>query len=140
MFKSKWRKRVMENTVSDPKPLKISSGGEIIDTAELREFETGAHRNSSAGKGDFSLIPPVGWHKVAVHFQNGAISKGRNNWKKGIPSTALLDSAIRHIIMYMQGDRKERHLIAAIWNLLCADYNEDFHADNPKIYDVEDFK
>ena len=72
-------------------------GGKIIDTAELREFETGAHRNSSAGKGDFSLIPPTGWHKVAIHFQNGAFSKGRNNWKKGIPSTALLDSAIRHI-------------------------------------------
>lgn len=129
----------MENTVSDPKPLTVVPGS-IIDTKELREFETGAHRNSSVGKGDFSLIPPTTLYKVAVHYQNGAISKGRNNWKKGIPTTALLDSAMRHINVYMQGDRKERHLIAAIWNLMCADYNEDFHGDDPKIHDVEDFK
>lgn len=58
--------------------------------------------------------------EVAKHFEEGADKYGERNWEKGIPVSRYIDSAIRHYLKHMHGDRDERHDRAFCWNLLCA--------------------
>lgn len=58
--------------------------------------------------------------EVSIHFEDGALKYGENNWQKGIPVHCYIDSAIRHYLKYRRGDDDERHDRAFVWNLLCA--------------------
>lgn len=58
--------------------------------------------------------------EVAIHFEDGAKKYGDNNWRKGIPVKVFLDSALRHYIKFLRGDKDEPHDRAICWNLLCA--------------------
>lgn len=57
--------------------------------------------------------------EVAVQFEEGAAKYGDSNWQKGIPVRCYIDSAIRHYLKYMRGDRDEPHDRAFCWNILC---------------------
>lgn len=96
----------------------------VKDSGERQDFETGAHRDSSSRKGRYDLIPPYPLRRLAVHFENGAVKYGDRNWEKGIPLGRYMDSAIRHINTFREGDRSEDHLTAATWNLLCYVHTE----------------
>ena len=58
--------------------------------------------------------------ETAVHFEDGAKKYGDNNWRKGIPVNVFLDSALRHYIKFLRGDKDEPHDRAVCWNLMCA--------------------
>ena len=58
--------------------------------------------------------------EVAKHFEEGCKKYGENNWQKGIPVRCYIDSAIRHYMKYLRGDKDEPHDRAFCWNLLCA--------------------
>lgn len=58
--------------------------------------------------------------EVAKHFEEGAKKYGDNNWQKGIPVRCYIDSAIRHYLKYLRGDKDEPHDRAFCWNILCA--------------------
>ena len=58
--------------------------------------------------------------EVAIHFEQGALKYGENNWQKGIPVHCYIDSAVRHYLKYRRGDIDEPHNRAFVWNLLCA--------------------
>lgn len=58
--------------------------------------------------------------EVAKHFEEGAKKYGDNNWRKGIPVRCYIDSAIRHYLKYLRGDKDEPHDRAFCWNILCA--------------------
>lgn len=58
--------------------------------------------------------------EVAIHFEDGAKKYGDNNWRKGIPVKVFLDSALRHYIKFLRGDKDEAHDRAVCWNLMCA--------------------
>ena len=58
--------------------------------------------------------------EVAVHFEDGAKKYGDSNWQKGIPVNCYIDSAVRHYLKYMRGDKDERHDRAFCWNIICA--------------------
>lgn len=58
--------------------------------------------------------------EVAIHFEQGALKYGENNWQKGIPVHCYIDSAVRHYLKYRRGDTDEPHDRAFVWNLLCA--------------------
>lgn len=58
--------------------------------------------------------------EVAIHFEDGAKKYGDNNWRKGIPVNVFLDSALRHYIKFLRGDKDEPHDRAVCWNLMCA--------------------
>lgn len=58
--------------------------------------------------------------ETAVHFEDGAKKYGDNNWRKGIPVKVFLDSALRHYIKFLRGDKDEPHDRAFCWNILCA--------------------
>lgn len=87
---------------------------------ELREFETGAHRNDDAGKPKMSLIPHAELIRVLDRYRNGADRFGANNWQHGMPLAELYDSAQRHLMAWFMKDATEDHAAAAVWNILCA--------------------
>ena len=57
--------------------------------------------------------------EVAKHFEEGCKKYGENNWQKGIPAHCYIDSAVRHYLKYLRGDKDEPHDRAFVWNLLC---------------------
>ena len=58
--------------------------------------------------------------QVAIHFEEGAKKYGENNWQKGIPVHCYIDSAVRHYLKFLRGDKDEPHDRAFCWNILCA--------------------
>lgn len=57
--------------------------------------------------------------EVAKHFEEGAKKYGDNNWRKGIPANVYIDSAIRHYLKFLRGDKDEPHDRAFMWNIMC---------------------
>lgn len=57
--------------------------------------------------------------EVARHFEEGCKKYGDNNWQKGIPTHCYIDSAVRHYLKYLRGDKDEPHDRAFCWNILC---------------------
>lgn len=58
--------------------------------------------------------------EVALHYEQGALVYGPNNWKKGINLHSYIDSGIRHLMQWAAGSTTEPHHRAFIWNMLCA--------------------
>lgn len=63
--------------------------------------------------------------ELSIHFEEGAIKYGENNWQKGIPENCYIDSAIRHYLKWINGDKDERHDRAVLWNLICLCYEHE---------------
>lgn len=57
--------------------------------------------------------------EVSKHFEDGAKKYGENNWQKGLPTQCYVDSATRHYLKYLRGDKDEPHDRAFVWNILC---------------------
>jgi hypothetical protein len=64
--------------------------------------------------------------EVAKHFEEGAKKYGENNWQKGIPVKCYIDSAIRHYLKWLRGDKDEPHDRAFVWNLMCCIWEVDY--------------
>lgn len=92
----------------------------ILDSGERKKFGTGAQRDLSSGKGRFDLLPARTIRALAVHFEKGAEKYDARNWEKGIPVGRFLNSGFRHAYQFLDGEDDENHLIAAIWNFVCA--------------------
>lgn len=75
------------------------------------------------GKVRFSLLPFDGLTEVAKVFEFGAKKYGRNNWKRGLQYSRLVDATFRHLMAVVQKqdvDPESGHLHAAhaVANLL----------------------
>lgn len=57
--------------------------------------------------------------EVAKHFEEGAKKYGEYNWQKGIPLHCYIDSAVRHYLKWLRGDKDEPHDRAFVWNIMC---------------------
>lgn len=57
---------------------------------------------------------------VSKHFEEGAEKYGEDNWKKGLPVKCYINSAVRHFLKWLRGDKDENHCSAFCWNLICA--------------------
>lgn len=69
-------------------------------------------------KKNFKNIPDM-LLEVAIYFEEGAKKYGENNWQKGLPTNCYIDSAVRHYLKFLRGDKDERHDIAFVWNIMC---------------------
>ena len=67
--------------------------------------------------------------EVAKHFEEGAKKYGENNWQKGIPVHCYIDSAIRHYLKWLRGDKDEPHDRAFVWNLMCCIWEVDYREE-----------
>lgn len=86
----------------------------------MREFSSGAVRDDATGKGRYDLLPWGAIHALAQHCERGALHYGERNVDKGIPQHSLIDSGVRHLSQYIQGDPEPFHLVAALWNIAWA--------------------
>lgn len=57
--------------------------------------------------------------EVSIHFEEGAKKYGEHNWQKGIPVHCYIDSAVRHYLKFLRGDKDEPHDRAFVWNIMC---------------------
>ena len=101
----------------------------IKDSGNRREFESGAVRDIQEGKGRMDLLPACAIIRLAKHFENGAKKYEERNWEKGIPTHSFIDSAIRHLMKYLDGATDEDHLCAAAWNCMCCMWTEEKRPD-----------
>lgn len=93
---------------------------QFADSGERREFQTGAVRDKSSGKGRFDLLQFRAIWEVAKVLERGAEKYDARNWEKGIPMSAFIDSGVRHLSRFMMDHQDEPHLAMACWNFLCA--------------------
>ena len=101
----------------------------IADSGERRKFDSGAVRDIAEGKGRCDLLPTVAILRLARHFEAGGNKYAERNWQLGIPLHCYLDSAIRHLMKYLDGQTDEDHLCAAAWNCMCAMWTEEKRPD-----------
>lgn len=99
----------------------------------MKEFNTGAVREDKTGKGRCDLLPMCALIRLSKHYENGSADHGERNWEKGLPMHSFLDSAIRHLFKYMDGQTDEDHLCAAAWNILGAMWTEE---KKPEMQDI----
>lgn len=92
----------------------------IKDSGERTEFASGAVRDMHEGKGRMDLLPWAAIMEVSKHCEAGAKKYGEHNVDRGIPTSSMCDSGMRHLAKYLDGWTDEKHLVAAAWNLLWA--------------------
>ena len=71
--------------------------------------------------------------ELAVHFENGAKIYGEHNCENGIPKWSFVDSGLRHLTQFLNGEDDENHYISAIWNfwmLMWTVIKEESEVDN----------
>ena len=105
----------------------------IKDSGNRREFDTGAVRDMSEGKGRCDLLPACALLRLAKHYEAGAQKYESRNWERGIRISVMIDSGLRHILKYLDGQTDEDHLVAAAWNLMGAMWMEEKH---PELQDI----
>lgn len=108
---------------------KINEGGTAEwvtkDSGEREQFDSGAKRDTQAGKPRYDLIPTHALKRIAGLYARGADKYDDNNWHKGIPYSRCLASLERHLQQWKQGDRDEDHLAAVVWNALAIMHYEE---------------
>lgn len=87
------------------------------DSGQREEFTSGAVRDVREGKGRYDLLPSAPIRRWAAVMERGAKKYEQRNWEKGIPISRCLDSALRHIFQYMDGQKDEDHIAQAFWNI-----------------------
>ena len=105
----------------------------IHDSGERQQFATGAVRDPSTGKGRFDLLPPAALFRWARWTELGAVKYSDRNWEKGIPISRCWDSAVRHMLKYLDGHTDEDHLAAALWNIAAIMH---FEEHMPEMHDL----
>lgn len=100
---------------------------------EMGKFKSGAIREDKTGKGRCDLLPMCSLERLSKYFEKCLDQHPERNWEKGIPMHSFLDSGIRHLFKYMDGQTDEDHLCAAAWNILCAMWTEEKH---PEMQDI----
>lgn len=93
-------------------------------TEEMTNYSTGAVRDTG-GKGRMDLLPMCALLRVSKHMENTLAHYPERNWEKGLPMHSMIDSALRHLVKYMDGMADEDHLCAAATNLLMAMWTEE---------------
>lgn len=103
----------------DPVSLYISKfqvNGDIYHLYEALEFFTDRHfTGDTLSKSWYNMLL-----EVSIHFEEGAEKYGESNWKFGIPVRCYIDSAVRHYLKFLRGDKDEPHDRAFCWNIMCA--------------------
>lgn len=97
----------------------------LNDSGDRSVFGYGAMRDRGEKKGRFDLLPASAIARLARHFQAGSEKYAPRNWERGMPISMFMDSGLRHLFQYLDGDASEDHLAAAAWNIVCAMWTEE---------------
>jgi len=110
-----WQKASASNTFTDRSDI-ISS---------QRTFESGSQRDDDTDKPLVNHLCAYLRLRFGYLLRMGANKYGKNNWQKGQPTEAALESLHRHLAKYEIGDRSEDHLSAIIFNVQLIMKNEE---------------
>jgi hypothetical protein len=104
--------------------------GEVnqVKAGVQQQFPTGAVRDTNAGKGRPDLISPVALRRLAMVMQKGAEKYKERNWERGIDLGRLMESTLRHLNQYLEGDRSEDHLGHAMFGAMALIHTEEMIA------------
>jgi hypothetical protein len=94
-------------------------------TGGTHHLYTAIGRFATDAYGSNKRCDPTMLLEVAKHFEEGAKKYGENNWQKGIPVHCYIDSAVRHYLKWLRGDKDEPHDRAFVWNLMCCIWEVD---------------
>ena len=83
----------------------------------IREFPTGAVRDSDADATRYDLISPQAMERLAATYAEGAAKYSDHNFRKGIPYSVMANHALRHIYRWLAGEDGEDHLAHAACGL-----------------------
>lgn len=99
----------------------MTDNAEIIFSYLQRYTETGDTEHLTDLLAKQTILEPIETMllEVSKHFEEGAKKYGEYNWQKGIPANCYIDSAVRHYLKYLRGDKDEPHDRAFIWNIMC---------------------
>ena len=97
---------------------------EVKDSGERHEFGGGMVRDTAEGKIDYTLVfDGVMLERWAEHLTKGAVKYDARNWMLGIEAQdpdvkeRFRQSATRHFIQWLRGDRDEDHAAAVFFNM-----------------------
>jgi hypothetical protein len=110
----------------------------VKDSGVIEEYASGMRRDTQDGKTLFSLVfkgPML--TRWAEHLTKGAVKYGKNNWTlAGSNSESAKDeydrfveSAVRHFVQWMNGERDEDHAAAVFFNINAAEYTASRHPE-----------
>jgi len=93
-------------------------------------MEQALRYNTGKPELSFLLSAPYAMTGLAEVFTEGAKKYPRDNWKKGFPKDQLVDSLLRHLMAYQNGQENDEetgcnHLNHVLWNAmaLADEYN-----------------
>ncbi len=81
----------------------------------------------------FDLISPIGLRRLSETYAEGAAMYGDRNWENGFPASVVINHALRHLILWLDGDMTEDHLAHAAWNLFALMHFEELR---PEVIDI----
>lgn len=99
--------------------------GEFVVSGDRTSLYYAIDRFSKAAFGDYQTAIL----ELAIHYEDGCRKYGERNWEKGIPLHCFIDSAVRHYLKYLRGDKDERHDRAFLWNLFGALWTMENHPE-----------
>lgn len=111
----------------------------VQDSGTRTAFGTGSQRDTQDGKGRYDLIPTSMLHRLAQHYENGAVKYGENNWQKGQSLAQYFGSAMRHLLAIRDADLSEDHFAAAIWNIAAMIHHVDAMLDDTLPVELDSF-
>ena len=90
------------------------------DSNNVKAYENGSFRDRPLGKGIYHAMPMIALKRTAQRYEYGQTKYGKSGaYKEGLPVSDSWNSAMRHLIEYMDGDNSEDHLAAVVWNCFC---------------------
>lgn len=98
----------------------------VKDSGRREEFEGGMVRDTTEGKFDPTLIldgPML--ERWIEHLSKGAAKYTKRNWMLAageVEHDRFRESAFRHFLQWMRGDRDEDHASAVFFNINGAEY------------------
>ena len=106
----------------------------VKDSGVREEYNSGMKRDTTKGKPMYSLIDRTFLYRLAMHMTRGAEKYGIDNWRLANSQEELArfrDSALRHMMQWLNGDVDEDHMAAIAFNLFAAEYVKSKLEANP---------
>lgn len=97
----------------------------LSEDGKLSQCSTGAVRSTDALAYRYDLISPIGLRRLAETYAEGAKKYAPSNWELGFPIDDLLNHVVRHLYLYLGGDRSEDHFAHCAWGLFAAMHSEE---------------
>ncbi len=89
------------------------------DSGKRCEFKTGSRREPEDNKGFYDCLPFNAIDRLARLMERGAAKYSKHQWRRGLPLSRYLSSALRHLCQFANGQVDEDHLAAVLFNVSC---------------------